>query len=327
MKRFFEVAHKKPFKPLYNAFIPRKIRKQWRFEYFEIPTQTQVAENWEAIIDQYYQGNIKKYDLQPKKDLTGKKIIWQYWAQGIENATDLAKLCFATVDKFKGDYEVIRITDDNLHGYLDFPDFVAQKRLQSEFRPVFFSDLLRVALINVYGGIWLDASILLTAPIPERFAAYDFFMFSRDPNSEHKSLGKNNAHLYFSWREDFKVRYLSSVIYGQRKSPLSATLLDLLLYFWEFETSIPHYFFFQIMMNEVKAYKKTPFNFPIADDVLPHLLQGVMNKKFEDDYYSYILKSSDIHKLSLHTKLKEKDAFGNMTYCGKVKKQFSYSDS
>lgn len=327
MKRFFDVAHKKPFKMFYNIFVPRKVRKQWSFEYLEIPIQAQLAEYWKAVIKRYDQGEIAKFDLKSKKDLSGKKIIWQYWGQGIENANDTAKLCFASVDKFKGDYEVIRITDDNLHEYLDFPEFVVEKRLKSEFRPVFFSDLLRVALINVYGGIWLDASILLTAPIPERFAAYDFFMFSRDPNSDYKVWGKNDTHFYFSWRDDFKVRYLSSIIYGKQKSALSAVLLDLLLYFWRSENTIPHYFFFQIMINEVCEFEEVLFDFPVADDTLPHLLQWVMNKKFNADDYKLILKSSDIHKLSLHVKLKEKDTFGNLTYYGKLKAQLFDQES
>ncbi len=316
MEKIYNVVSKKPFKIFYNGLVPRGKRKQWSFHYRELPAQTKVADYWHTIIEKYMNGDIEKYDIQPKKTLQHNKIIWQYWAQGLENAGDTAKLCFASVDKYKGDYEIIRITDDTLGEYLDLPDFVAAKRQNGDFRAVFFSDLLRMALINAYGGIWLDASILLTDTIPTTYADYDFFMFSRDPESVNKDWGKDDRHFYFSWREEFQVKHLSSIIYGHKKSELSTVILGLLLYFWKNETTIPHYFFFQIMINELQEMGVVDFNFPIADDTLPHLLQTNMNKKFDAKKYDYIIKNSALHKLSLHENLREKDAFGNLTFYG-----------
>lgn len=321
MEKIFHVVSKKPFKIFYNGLVPRSKRKEWGFRYSEIPIQTEVAIYWRRIINAYFKGEIKKYDIRPKKDLQNKKIIWQYWAQGIENAKDTAKLCFASVDKYKGDYEVIRITDDNIDEYLELPEFVKEKRINPDFRAVFFSDVLRLALINVYGGVWLDASILLTAEIPNEYEDYEFFMFSRDSDSINKHWGKGDQHFYFSWREEFKVKHLNSIIYGHKKSELSSVLLDLLLYFWKNEEIIPHYFFFQIMTNELKAMNVVEFNFPVADDTLPHLLQTEMNKKFNEKNYQYIVKHASLHKLSLHKELKEKDFFGNLTYYGFFKKE------
>lgn len=316
MGNIFHVISNKPFKIFYNGLVPRSKRKEWGFRYSELPVQAQVATYWNRIIEAYFNGEIEKYNIQPKKDFKNKKIIWQYWAQGVENAKDTAKLCFASVDKYKGDYEVIRITDANIDEYLDLPEFIKEKRKNPEFRPVFFSDLLRVLLINVYGGIWLDASILLTADIPTKYEDYDFFMFSRDVNSVNKNWGKGDQHFYFSWREDFKVKHLSSIMYGHKKSELSSVMLDLLLYFWKNEEEIPHYFFFQIMINELKDMNVIDFNFPAADDTLPHLLQTKMNKKFKLEEYKFITTQACLHKLSLHEELKEKDIFGNLTYYG-----------
>lgn len=321
MEKIFHVISNKPFKIFYNGLVPRSKRKEWGFRYSELPVQAQVATYWNRIIEAYFNGEITKYNIQTKKDFKNKKIIWQYWAQGVENAKDTAKLCFASVDKYKGDYEVIRITDANIDEYLDLPEFIKEKRRNPEFRPVFFSDLLRVALINVYGGIWLDASILMTDDIPTKYEEYDFFMFSRDADSANKDWGKGDQHFYFSWREEFKVKHLSSIIYGHEKSELSSVILDLLLYFWKNEEEIPHYFFFQIMINELKDMNVIDFNFPAEDDTLPHLLQTKMNKKFKQEEYESIVGQASLHKLSLHEELKENDIFGNLTYYGFFKKE------
>lgn len=149
-------------------------------------------------------------------------------------------------------------------------------------------------------------------------------MFSRDPQSINKDWGKNDQHFYFSWREEFKVKHLSSIIYGHKKSKLSSVLLDLLLYFWKNEETIPHYFFFQIMINELKVMDAVAFNFPAVDDTLPHLLQTKMNKKFKEEDYQYIIQKASLHKLSLHEDLKEKDFFGHLTYYGFFKNAMSY---
>ena len=321
MENIFNVISNKPYKIFYNGLVPRSKRKEWGFRYSELPAQAQVATYWNNIIQAYFNSEIEKYNIQPKKYFKNKKIIWQYWAQGIENAKDTAKLCFASVDKYKGDYEVIRITDKNIDDYLDLPEFIKEKRKSSEFRAVFFSDLLRVALINVYGGIWLDASILLTDEIPTNYADYDFFMFSRDSDSINQHWGKGDQHFYFSWREEFKVKHLSSIIYGHEKSELSSVMLDLLLYFWKYEDKIPHYFFFQIMINELKNMNVINFNFPTEDDTLPHLLQNKMSKKFKQEEYQFIIGQASLHKLSLHEELKEKDILGNLTYYGFFKRE------
>ncbi len=318
MEKLINTLANKPFKIFYNGLVPRSIRHQWNFTYIEIPTQKRVSAYWQKVINEYLAGNIEKYDLQAKKNLDNKKIIWQYWGQGLDNLHEMAEVSFASVDKFKDDYEVIRITDENIDEYIEFPSFIKEKRKNPQFRTVFFSDLLRMALINIYGGVWLDATILLTDPIPHEYENYDIFLFSRDPNSINKHWG-DKPNMYFNWHENFKVRHLSSIVYGRKKSVASSMILDLLLYFWQTEENIPHYFFFQMMLNELCKMQIEGFDFPIKDDTLPHLLQGKINQKFDKEEYEKIIAQTPMHKLTLHKKLKEKDLFGNLTYFGYLK--------
>ena len=325
MKFIYDNFNKRPFKFIYHGVIPRTSRKKWRFEYEEKPIQHQVAAFWQQTIKQYDKGNLPRYNLAPKRpDLVGKKIIWQYWGQGLEHAPELVQLCFTSVDKNAHEYQVIRLTDDNLFDYLTFPEFVAQKRaLNPKFRPVFFSDLLRVALIHVYGGVWFDATILLTDKIPQHFSDYDFFMFSRDPNSIQKDWGFKFDAYYFSWHEAFKVNFLSSILFGHAKTELLTILLDLMLYFWQTQDDIPHYFFFQILIQTLKDINRVDYNFPVIDDTLPHLLQGEMNNAFNEARYHFITENSVMHKLSYHKKLKDYTFTGQPTYYHYLKKSFA----
>ena len=80
-------------------------------------------------------------------NLAGKKIIWQYWAQGFDgNLPEVVAECLASVDRYKGNWEVIRLSDNTISDYLDIPDFVWAKR-GNGFSITAFSNVLRLALL------------------------------------------------------------------------------------------------------------------------------------------------------------------------------------
>lgn len=80
--------------------------------------------------------------------------MWQYWGQGIQSDTlpEVVRLCFASVDKYKGDYQVIRLDDSTIADYLGFPQYFISKFKEGIISKTFFSDVLRLALLYCYGG-------------------------------------------------------------------------------------------------------------------------------------------------------------------------------
>lgn len=145
-----------------------------------LASHKKVADFWNPIIESYYHGKIEKWYLEPKKQLESKKVIWQYWGQGLdeEELPEIIQICFGSVDNNKGDYQVIRLTDETIPEYIDLPDFVWEKRNNPQFTRTFFSDLLRLSLLATYGGVWLDATILLTGPLPATYENLDFLCFN-----------------------------------------------------------------------------------------------------------------------------------------------------
>lgn len=318
MRFIYDNFSKKPFKPIYNLVVPRSSRKQWYYHYHEIPTQNTVAKFWDEAIIKYQNGELEHFNLVAEKpELIGKKIIWQFWAQGFDDLPEIVQLCFDSVDKYKEDFQVIRLTDMNYKEYVNFPDFVEEKRKLPEFKTAFFSDLLRTALLKIYGGVWLDASVVLTKNLDNHLTQLDYFVFSRDPSSPYQDLAKDNSHSYFNWQDEFKVNFLNSIIIAKHNHPMNQIMLDLLLYFWKTQTTVKHYFFYQILMNEVRELKVIPLEFPIIDDVLPHLLQEIIKQKVDETNFMNILEKTGIHKLNLHHPL-AKSKGQNLTYYGRL---------
>ena len=238
-----------------------------------------VAAFWTPVIEAYYNGEIESYSLKPKKELDTQKVIWQYWGQGMDNVSlpGIVQICFDSVDRNKGAYRVIRLTDKTVSEYID---------------------LLRIALLSVYGGVWLDATILLTGPLPDTYGKYDFFMFQRSDEEKNKRYWEGVYAYYFGWRTDFKVKVLNSIIFGRKDSVVISSLKDLLLYFWETQDSVPDYFFFQILFNELVTKRLSDRNCPVINDCIPHIIQTKINGKYDDISFDETLKLTNIHKMA-----------------------------
>lgn len=102
--------------------------------------QRKAIKFWEPVIDNYLKGRLPKYNFSEKKQLSSDKIIWQYWGQGFsaDKLPTVVKLAFESVDKYKGDYTVIRIDDTSIKNYVDIPNFVYEKLQKGYFNRTFF---------------------------------------------------------------------------------------------------------------------------------------------------------------------------------------------
>lgn len=296
---FINRANQRPYKYLYKI-LPRSLRKKLQ-KLADLSQQKHTAKAWQEVITLYSEGNIEPISIKAKKNLEGKKIIWQYWGQGwkYEKLPLTVKLCYQSVDRYKDNYQVIRLDDNNINEYLEFPEFISEKRRNPEFKHVFYSDILRLALINAYGGIWLDATIFLTANIEEIFEGESsLFLFHRSNNAIEKEKWNNFNPDYFSWDKNHRANVLSSIIFSRTNSPLISDWLKLTLYYWKTQESIPHYFFFQILFNELINTNWKNYTFNKKDDTLPHLLQINLNNPFDEMKFKDILNKTNIHKLT-----------------------------
>ncbi|KES10094.1 Capsular polysaccharide synthesis protein [Snodgrassella alvi SCGC AB-598-O11] len=304
---FFKYVLKQPFRMFYFCFVPKIIRRKISFK-AELDRKAVLAQASKNFLELYFKNKLSKFNLKPKKILTTDKIIWQYWGQGIDNILlpETVKICFKSIDIYKEDYQVIRLDDSTIGDYLDIPDFVWAKRKNKQFKFAFFSDLLRLALLDVYGGIWIDATILLTNPIPETIKKMNFFMFQRDKNTPNKIFFEKYNNHYFGWNEHHHVNVLNSFIVSDKKGVIVHILLDLLLNFWKTQDKVQHYFFFHIMVDELfkyEEYKKN--NCPVFDDTLVHIIQSKMHESFNPEEFELIKQKTSIHKLTYVKKTKK----------------------
>lgn len=295
----------KPFKDnkfkraIYKVLFPKEKREAMSLEANQ-NLALRTAKNWRYMINQYFLGNLNQFNIKAKKDLGTEKIIWQYWGQGLDDKTlpDITKASFNSVDKYKGEYLVIRLDDDNISEYIELPNFVWEKKGKNNYRFPFFSDLLRLALLDAYGGVWIDATIILTEQIPDNLLKEDFFMFQRSIEAQNKEEWYQFSPSYFCWESWHLVNVLNSFIIAKKGNYIVHTMLDLLLNYWQTQKSIYHYHFFQILFEELMVNDLYPLRGEIIDDTLPHLLHRKMHEAFDPDEFEKIKASCFAHKLT-----------------------------
>lgn len=263
-----------------------------------VKDQARIAKVIDSYISEYFSGGEKLYVPKMKVDLSGKKIIWQYWAQGFEGELpEVVKCCLESVDKYKGEYEVIRLSDDTISQYVDIPDYIWEKRGHG-FSVTAFSNVLRLALLDTYGGVWLDSTVLLTGEIPDYLAENDYFMFQRDESEVNKKYWEGTYAYYFGWGKDYKVRVLTSIVYSKAGSRFIDDYLNLLLYVWKVNEKYPFYFTFQILYNQLVSSGMTAPACEIVNDCPPHYLMQIINDPSSSVTVRETLDVSPMHKLT-----------------------------
>lgn len=261
-----------------------------------------VADICEGLVSECETNHIS-FEFEKIHRFDSEKIIWQYWAQGYSSLPSVVQECLASVDKYCSGYSIVRLDDDNLGDYIKFPEWFEKKR--NIMSSAHFSDILRVVLLSTYGGIWMDATIKLTASIPTELSEMPFFVFRRDDNEPNKDYWENTYAYYFGWDKGFKVRMLNSFIVAQRAFQGLRSLKNCLLFWWQRHEALPDFFFFQILFDVMVKRGYNDMDCKVFSDTLPHYMQQSIN----DPAFSLVASEKIPEICSIHKLTYKKETF------------------
>jgi len=88
------------------------------------------------------------------------KTIWTYWDGA--NPPDSVQKCMQTWRKYNPDYEIKIISSENLSTIIPNIDVLGMKMADTPQRT---SDLVRLHVLAEHGGVWCDATVMMTGPI------------------------------------------------------------------------------------------------------------------------------------------------------------------
>lgn len=104
------------------------------------------------------------------------------WWQGEDNAPLPVRLCLASIRRNANGAEVIVLDKDTYGQYVTLSEHILEKFDKGLITITQLSDVIRFMLLRDHGGLWLDSTIFVMAPIPDEVFSLDLFSLRRTPS-------------------------------------------------------------------------------------------------------------------------------------------------
>ena len=223
--------------------------------------------------------------IDKNKNRKDEKIIWQYWHQGTKEAPKIIKKCLLSVKEQMKGYKQIVLDYNSIKDYVELPDRYYRLLEDKKMKIAHFSDVLRVYLLEKYGGTWIDSTIYLTDKIPDEIMNSNFCILQKDILSD---LSGNNNSFFF--------------IHNKEYSAHIAMMKNILDKYWAENDFVINYFMFEhisTMLSQIKGELKDEWdNMPRYSAEITGELQKHLFDEFKIDEFEKIKKLTPIHKLT-----------------------------
>ena len=241
----------------------------------------QIHENEKAYL--YFKKKYKKIvENNPDVKNTHKysNIGWWCWLQGEDKAPKLNKSCLNSLKKNLIDRKIIIIDEKNYTDYINIPQNIIKKYEKGYIPKAHFSDLIRLELLENYGGTWIDSSVLCTS-YDKNFFDKDLFVFS-------------------NWMKNDEAIVCSNwFITSEVGNPILSMTKMLLYKYWEEYDYLVNYYIFHIFFTiSSERYDKAFKSIDKFSNIPPHILQFELLEEYNAKRFLQITNMSSIHKLT-----------------------------
>ena len=259
------------------------------------------------IIKKYNNGS---YSLFGVKRNIGEKIpVWVCWLQGEKNMPEICRACVNRMRKIlPNKFELILLTYDNYLSYIDIPNEIVEKHKKGVISAPNYSDIIRFALLSMYGGVWLDATIYLTKDIVSMMVEQKFYtvnFYEKDAPLLDASRGKWTGFLCASERNSIVARFT----------------YDALLQYWEEHNLAVDYLAVDYI---IWAGYENVFQIKKLIDTVPYNNKefDLLNQIFEEpalkDTINLLMSSNGFYKINRHRKYLKETKTGQQTVYGYI---------
>lgn len=236
----------------------------------------------------------------------GDNNIWVCWWQGEKSMPEMIKKCFNSIIRYSNGHPVKLITFENYKDYVQVDHRIVDKVKNGTFKLAHFADLVRLKLLEQYGGLWLDSTILLTANINEDF-------FQKFFSVKIKPVDNDSVSEY---------RWCSFVLGGGKDIRFIYSHLSSMLerYMLENEVFIDYLlidYFLDILYRENRLVKEMIDAMPYTNPNL-HNLRIKFDNEFDKVQWDSMLSDTEIFKLTYKGKHSKQNDKGMPTFYGYI---------
>ena len=209
--------------------------------------------------------------------------IWTMWMQGYDQAPEIVKACIDSIKKFSNGREVVILDSNNINDYVQMPDYITKKYKEGKITHTHYSDLVRLELLDKYGGTWIDSTMYCT----------DYFEIFLKPD------------LMFFQKLRTDNMYRMSSFFMHSANPhnyLIQRLKGCLWNYWKKNNKLCAYFllhlFFIVLLRKDEKCKQIWQNMPMFMSWLPQILVQEYTKEYNEERIEYLKSLCPVHKFS-----------------------------
>lgn len=226
-----------------------------------------------------------------------KIYVWSSWWQGEDSLPEILRICYNSHKKyiFSNEYfnvDYIFITKNNYKEYIDLPDYIISKFERGIISYTHFSDILRVFLLEKYGGMWLDITVLMIKPLDYHIFDNDFFSVNLSDAPENLKGGQLIT--YGKW-----AGFLLAA--KTAHSPLFEYLKASLEYYWKnFNYTIDYFLLnrlIRVAYNNNLYIRRIVNSIPFTNQNM-YKLQPVINTSFDKNLWEELKNKTTFFKLT-----------------------------
>lgn len=262
-----------------------------------------LAMRYRPILERYAAG--VPHDAENgKKEHDVPKIVWTAWLQGFDNAPEMVKACLESQRAHLHGYDVRVLDIDNYRQWVTLPEDIVSKYRKGRIPPASFSDLLRLAVLRKYGGVWMDATVYCSGFGSEPLQA----RWQRIMQSE------LTIFRYFRRGEAQPVGLSTWFVAAAPGQKNVSAVLDMLLAYWrDFVCLVDYYIIHLFMGLSLQRFPEVAQAMPRENSFHSLLLGNALANDFDEKKWSELVANVSIHKLNYR---KVEDALHNKkSYC------------
>ena len=224
-------------------------------------------------------------------------VIWVYW-NDLTTMPLLVKKCIERIRQNSNHHKVVVVCEETVQNYLKLDEIIWRKYHEGKISKTHFSDIVRIALLYPYGGVWMDCTLLLTQPLPEFVTSSDFYTNRLAEADKHNICDGR-------WSTFFMACHKGNLM-------MQATL-DVFVEYWKrYDYNVDYVwmdYIFNLVYNNITSVRRmidsVPYNNPGIWLLQLRINQACSKKEYADIFND---KSRFIYKLSC------KKSFGNSCY-------------
>jgi len=213
----------------------------------------------------------------------GPVRYWTCWLQGEKNAPKIVQVCLNSIKQHVGTERLTLLTEENIKEYVTIPEHIARKYEKGIISRTHYSDVVRLILLEQYGGIWIDSTILMTGAMPDVIEKSPFFVYK--------------------WPEHGKIALANNFIAARAHNPIIRYTLGMILDYWKHENKLVSYSIMHIALTfATEAYPELWEEVPYIPGELEYLMNYKLGKEYSEEDFKRISSLTPIHKLTYKTK-------------------------